>query len=124
MAIVIQRLWVRLNLKMNQALAWFLTFNFVNASWVFFRAKKWEDALKVLKGMTGLNHFGFKNITEFKIQVLWIVTLFAVVILAKNTSELRAQFKPNWKSAAFCLLLAVIGIMNLTKVSEFIYFNF
>ena len=31
--------------------SWFITFNFVNISWVFFRANEWSDATKVLSGM-------------------------------------------------------------------------
>lgn len=123
-AMVLHRLWSRLNFKMNQALAWLLTFNFVNAGWVLFRAKNGEDALKVFRGMSGLNGPGFEDISNLKRKAIAIGAIFAVVLLARNTVQLRAQFRPNWKTAAFCLLLAVAGIMNLTKVSEFIYFNF
>ena len=37
-ALVIQRAWNQLGFKMNTILAWFITFNFVNIAWVFFRA--------------------------------------------------------------------------------------
>ena len=52
---VIHRFWSGLNIRMPRWLAWFLTFNFVNIAWVFFRARTWADAMKVLKGMAGLN---------------------------------------------------------------------
>ncbi len=50
-ALVIHRLWTRLRYRMPIALAWLLTFMFVNASWVFFRAKTMDDAVRVFAGM-------------------------------------------------------------------------
>ena len=52
-AIVAHRLWEKTGIKTNKFLAWFITFNFVNVTWIFFRANEWNDAIKVLKGMTG-----------------------------------------------------------------------
>ena len=49
------RLWKRSGLYLPSWIAWFLTFNFVNAGWVFFRAKTLDDALQMLKGMIGMN---------------------------------------------------------------------
>jgi len=54
-ALVIHRLWRKFNIRMPRFLAWVLTFNFVNGAWVFFRAKTFGDATKVLKGMVGMN---------------------------------------------------------------------
>ncbi len=51
MALVVHRLWQKLGFKMNTFLAWFITFNFINIAWVFFRAVNFESAIKVLKGM-------------------------------------------------------------------------
>jgi len=39
-ALAIHRLWQNLGFKMWTWLAWFITFNFVNIAWVFFRAKE------------------------------------------------------------------------------------
>ena len=50
-ALAIHRVWQSLGFKMNTILAWFITFNFVNIAWVFFRAKDWDSAIKVLKAM-------------------------------------------------------------------------
>jgi alginate O-acetyltransferase complex protein AlgI len=53
--IVIHRIWKKHGLSMPKVLAWLVTFNFVNIAWVFFRAKSWGDAMKVLGGMFGMN---------------------------------------------------------------------
>ncbi|WP_156961485.1 MBOAT family O-acyltransferase, partial [Sulfurospirillum arsenophilum] len=54
-ALMIHRAWKSLGFTMNKYLAWFITFNFINLTWIFFRAKEWSDAVKVLKGMLGLH---------------------------------------------------------------------
>lgn len=54
-ALVIHRLWSHLGFKLWTWLSWLITFNFINISWVFFRANEWKDAVKVLKGMLNLN---------------------------------------------------------------------
>ncbi len=56
LALVIHRVWQSLGFKMNKILAWFITFNFVNMAWIFFRAKEWDDAIKVLSGMFSLDN--------------------------------------------------------------------
>ena len=52
-ALVIHRIWQSLGFRLWTWLAWFITFNFISITWVFFRAKEWEDAMKVLGGMLG-----------------------------------------------------------------------
>jgi len=144
--LVVQRLWTKLNLRMSRLIAWFITFNFVNIAWIFFRAKTWGAAIKVLKGMIGLsgvvlpsslaNRLGF--LTAYGVdfaslsvrfqnidQALLLVVLFVLmVVFTKNSMEMKAQFQPDWKTAIFISILATYAILNLNKVSEFIYFNF
>lgn len=54
-AMIIYRSCRNINFKMNYFLSWFITFNFINITWVFFRARTWQHAVKVIKGMLGLN---------------------------------------------------------------------
>jgi D-alanyl-lipoteichoic acid acyltransferase DltB (MBOAT superfamily) len=50
-AMSVERLWRGAGLQMPRPLAWFLTFNFINATWVFFRAESIADALGILRAM-------------------------------------------------------------------------
>lgn len=50
-ALVLHRAWQALGRPLPRWLAWFVTFMFVNLAWVFFRAKTWADAWRVLQGM-------------------------------------------------------------------------
>lgn len=54
-ALIIHRIWKNLGFCLPKVLAWIITFNFINFTWIFFRAKEWDDALKVIKGMCGFN---------------------------------------------------------------------
>ena len=51
LAVAVHRVWRRFGRPLPTALAWALTFLFVNAAWVFFRARTLEDAMRVLQGM-------------------------------------------------------------------------
>ena len=49
-ALVMHRVWSRYGFRMPRVLAWFVTFNFINVAWVFFRAETMDAAMKILRG--------------------------------------------------------------------------
>ena len=146
LALAIHRLWQTLGFKMWTWLAWFITFNFINIAWVFFRAKEWDDAVKVLGSMFSLNdivlpailsvyfpileEYSFKfggfisNIEEYpNIFLLWF--MFAVcVLLSKNSIEKASNFKTSKLNIWITAIILVLGILGLSNESEFLYFNF
>ena len=127
-ALVVQRIWNELGFKLNKFIAWFITFNFVNIAWVFFRAKEWDDALKVLRGMFGLGRDldGLDTIITVyggKIEALFALFAFTLsffIIFYKNSS----QFNINVKYILFAGCLFAIGVASFNKISYFLYFNF
>lgn len=145
MALVIHRIWQKTGISMNKTIAWFITFNFINITWVFFRAPSFEEAIQVLQAMLGLNGvilpesiagiFGF--LTRYNVSfggflmedylhqaVAIIILCILLVLFIKNSLELKENCKPSLANAAFTAALAVIAILSLTRVSEFIYVNF
>lgn len=50
-AVVAHRLWTQVGMRLPRFAAWFLTFMFVNTAWIFFRAKNWDRAVEVFRGM-------------------------------------------------------------------------
>lgn len=145
-ALVIQKVWNQRRFKMNSILAWFITFNFVNITWVFFRAKEWNDALKVLNGMFSLDNvilpsvlfqklvflqkYGV-NFGEWlgatggdKLTVFWILIGFVLILCYKNSMEKLKSFKPTYKKLFFLLISFLISVFHLNNVSDFLYFNF
>ncbi len=146
---VVQRLWERTGIRLSRALAWFVTFNFVNVAWVFFRAREWGDALKVLQGMCGLNGVVLsKNLAGTPVirdladlgvrfgqwhehlpkapTYLYLLCLAAIplCLLARNSNELAERFAPTWKTAAAFALFTAYGLLSLNRASVFLYFNF
>ena len=120
-----------------------LTFLAVVAGWVFFRAADPHSAMALLAGMCGMN--GLAGSAAGPLEGLALATaLLLVAWLAPNTQELtgytapsgahtrfdpapqvaRALWQPNlgWSLA----LGAVFGsaLLSLSRVSEFLYFQF
>jgi alginate O-acetyltransferase complex protein AlgI len=145
-ALVIHRLWRKLNLRMPRFLAWLMTFSFINVAWIFFRANTFGDAMKVLKGMIGMSGVvlpeslgetlrGFQNYglrfgpwlgniggNEETIVLIGIFLLISLVF--RNSNEMVARFKPDFVHLAFICIVAVISILYLGRHSEFLYFRF
>ncbi len=128
MALVIHRAWSNLGFKMWTWLAWLITFNFVNIAWVFFRAKEWDDAIKVLGAMFSLDNvviaLSLENISGDLFTILWIIAGFILVLFFKNTVEKAKELKINYKTLFFTLFCLLAALLSVNKVSEFLYFNF
>jgi len=123
LALVIHRVWKELGFNMNKLLAWFITFNFINISWVFFRAKEWDDALKILNAMFSLDYV----VTVNPIKLLVVLIGFITVLSLKNSiSYLNNKFIYTKKIAIFVALIFFISvtILEIRSASEFLYFQF
>ncbi len=149
LGLVVHRLWIKTGFHLNKVFAWILTFNFVNIAWIFFRAKSWNDALKVLKGMAGINGiFISPNLADNpfwqKLTVIGIrfgewrenlpntetiiyflcVLLIPFILLTKNSNQLLETFSPNWENALITALIMACGLLLLNQATVFLYFKF
>ena len=137
LALVIHRVWNHFGFKLWTWLAWFITFNFINIAWVFFRAKEWDDAIKVLKGMAAYDNIVLTKtfvemynntikklsfimpdleISKTKVFVfdattfIWITFIFIIVLKFKNSNEIISESNKRR------------GVLVLTKVNT-VYFS-
>lgn len=144
LATVVHRLWSRLNIALPRIVSWFITFNFVNVAWVFFRAKSWDDAIKVLSGMCGLSGIKLsKSMAKYKFlfgdlffigdlffksvnrhTIYFLILSFVIALYAKNSNTMLQEFKPSRKTAFFAVAIAIYALLSMNKISEFLYFNF
>ncbi len=146
LAIVIQRIWSDLNIKINIFISWFVTFNFINIAWIFFRANKWEDATKVLSSMFDLNNIVLPSALYTKFLFLqnygikfgmwlegvkgdvwtlvWLVIAFILVLFCKNSIEKMNSFKPTYVYLFKLSLMFIFSVLYLYNNSDFLYFNF
>ncbi len=122
-ALVVHRIWQNIGFQLYSIIAWFITFNFINIAWVFFRAKEWDDAIKILTGMFNISQITLPtlelNIVEICIVILSIIILFGL----KNLNNFRI------KNMYEILLLVILNIftflyMHYNNSDIFIYFNF
>lgn len=145
-ALIVHRAWAKTNIKIPTLFAWFLTFNFINLSWVFFRAESFDDIVKVISGMIGFNGVllpGFlqKNLSEYNFDFLnfggflssiqgditvffWLILAFIIVFLFKNSNYFHKTFKANTYYSLFFMFISVVSVLKLSGYSEFLYFRF
>jgi capsid portal protein len=119
---------------MNKYLAWFITFNFINITWIFFRAKNWEGARKILDVMTGIHYVPIMHIHKVKqlfpsigmssYTLPFLIAAFIITLTFHNTSSLNNKFYPNKYKLIMGIVLFIYAILNLSNVTEFLYFNF
>jgi D-alanyl-lipoteichoic acid acyltransferase DltB (MBOAT superfamily) len=128
-------------------MGWFITFNFVNVAWVFFRAKDFASVEKVLGGMIGADGIVLPNGLEGKLiflkqygikfgywvssaglsgikDLLFILGIFTFTVMLKNSGELIKDSKLSTKIAILTGLVLFLSLISIGAESEFLYFNF
>jgi len=149
LALMIHRAWQKLGLRMPTPVAWFITFNFINIAWVFFRATNFHDAMKVLKAMFHVDSGIFSKSTQFahmlhyhhpafiyikfnmaNYMLVLIVLGFILTLFFKNVHQMQEKFqqKKNASIGESLFIGLLLGISLLTIAintsSAFLYFNF
>ena len=149
LGVVVFRLWQKTRIKMPVVIAWFLTFNFVNICWIFFRAQTFHDALAILRGMVGLEglvlphqllnllptitrrfiggsgtitNLGDGTVMGFIEMEAFLLLALMLAVFSKNSQEMS----PRQREIACILTLAFcIQKVFFNQIpSEFLYFRF
>lgn len=148
----INHAWFRLKLKMPKFIAWLITFVAVVISWVLFRAANLADGVEILKTMFGMKGIvipasaqgklaflsdlgiGLKSWQEFEYlpsvngsrlnSLICLFLLILCVTLLPNTQQILEKFRPNFWWAILVGFVASLSILSLSRVSEFLYFQF
>ena len=132
LALVIYRLWNRINFKIPSFAAWFITFNFVNMAWVFFRAQEWKDAINVLAAMFGqtqlLGFKAFASILTGDQALVILIVMLAVIIIAwpQNTNYYSYNFVPTRGKLLILLIIIAVSMLYMNSITPkgFIYNDF
>jgi D-alanyl-lipoteichoic acid acyltransferase DltB (MBOAT superfamily) len=136
----------------GRGLSQLITFIAIVVAWVFFRAESFDAAINILSGMIGINGFAlpenylvylnyidglgdylstqgwlFMTMSLFK-GIEEVAHLFLLLILVwyfPNTQQfMKSQWKPSLIWAISLTTLSIYTILNLTRMSEFLYFQF
>lgn len=127
---------------------WAITFLAAVVGWVFFRAESF-DAARVLEAMFGLNGIEFSTRIGGKVALAWIAPLLFVVWFMPNSQQIMAkwrpvletvprprfgiwdihvprlfQWRPTWTWLVLTSVLVLVALSQMSRVSEFIYYQF
>lgn len=146
---VITKLFNKSFEKMHPALNWFVTFSFVNITWILFRANTLSDAFTVIRKIGSMS-FGTINeniLSLFKldgVEVLlstffnkglysikpelyllaFTVIAFILILGCENVNKKMAKFRPTLMRSIFSVVLLLWSLISLSGMSTFLYFNF
>lgn len=145
-ALIVNRIWKGFQFTMPSYLAWLLTFTFVNTSWVFFRAKTLDDAIRILKGMMDIRSVIWSSSTSDLAWAGWMSDIllkifpasfigqlpifmfisFAFIILSYSNSVemLNENIGLNKMMYGAIIFSAAIYFMLSSTSTVFLYFNF
>ena len=147
LAQVAERAWGPARDRLPRGLRWALTFLFVNAAWVFFRAPDLTSAAELLKAaLTGgfakpepwlVEHLFSKEISALDLllpalhpwlNILRITGLYGAGLLAalwpRNVQERMDAFRPTVRLGLGLGVLTLWCVLSFTGVTTFIYSNF
>ncbi len=142
-AVIVHRFWsLFVPVKLPMLLSWFLTFNFINVTWVFFRSETVESALTILRSMFSFETISMKSILfdstlpfSFLHKIPFselaflpitggIVLGMIIVLFCKNSNQLCNSFTPKIAYLIATIILYFTGVLMMSGYSEFLYFNF
>jgi D-alanyl-lipoteichoic acid acyltransferase DltB (MBOAT superfamily) len=135
-ALVVLRAWQRTGLKLPGWLAWGVTFLFVMIAWVFFRASSLEAAGAMLRAMAGANAgtLPWRDALShalapdaqvpFALSAAALAAGLVVLTWRRNSNRLVEDFRPGWPCGAAVAVGLVVSVLQLGKVTPFLYFNF
>ena len=118
--LIVHRLWSVIGFKLNSFISWIITFNFINFTFIFFRAEEWSVATTILRKM-----FKFEIVEEINlIELLLIASTFLIVLLFKNSSQLKKKFSIYIGGFIGLLFFLSFILLFLRGEGEFLYFQF
>ncbi len=139
-AMVAFRGWQRVGVPLPRALAWALTFLFVTVTWVFFRATSVAGACAMLRAMAGMNSVPASPTGDWLAQLqatlaaalvvppAWTllppIIGLAIVWRRANSNDLALRFRPTVWNGALVALALPLCVLQLARVTPFLYFNF
>ncbi|TMH59083.1 MAG: MBOAT family protein [Betaproteobacteria bacterium] len=134
--LVCLRVWERAGYRLPRPIAWAVTFLFVMLTWVFFRASSLPAAGAMLRAMAGANpaaepwrdalrHMLAADAQSSILIAAAALTIGLVVIaLRRNSNAMAWDFRPTWSRGAAVAVGLVWSVLQLGKVTPFLYFNF
>lgn len=148
-ALVAHRIWKNANLEMPNAVAWLVTFLYVDLAWVFFRAHSLNDAMNIINAMFSLpsspkiNSMAIENMSfmgnmadaisrympdgiSFYAAPIAMSLIGFAICAQKNSIEIIATGDITKRKMIFTGVISLLGLYMVmhTTSAVFLYFNF
>lgn len=125
----------RRNWKLPDRLAWFLTFTGVVGARIMFVSNGLRDSFRVYGKLFDFSEFSGMGLSELLFEIgkfasynihtiLVLIVGMAIAFFAKNTREITENFTLNYKHAVVIGVLLAIALIQMSIVSDFLYFQF
>jgi len=124
--LIVYKIWSRFGVRLYSWLGWFITFNFINITWVFFRAKNFDDALRVLSGMVNFDLIGSYNLINFS----WIVVAMFAIFIANSNEIIKSKisYRVVLSISSLLIFVSIFQLVNIiiatNTITKFLYFDF
>lgn len=136
LALLVHRIWRQAGLRLPQAIAISLTFLFVHITWIFFRAHNladamtlarklvptWSDLANMLPHASANVVIGLPYAAPAPAVLLFVAA--CLVLLPVNSDKLTERFAGRSWEAGLAAFLIAAGVLTLSQVTQFLYFNF
>jgi D-alanyl-lipoteichoic acid acyltransferase DltB (MBOAT superfamily) len=122
--LVLLRLWSRSGVTLPSAMAWAITFLFVNLAWVLFRAPDLATASSFFASLFGAQGFTGPRMAIVPYTIPTLVIACVIAGMPRNSNRITAETTFGWPLQAATALLLAAGILSVGNPTEFLYFNF
>ncbi len=122
-AISINYLFRKTEIKLNKIISWVICFFTINLSFVFFIPSDLSTSVTILEKMFFLNNSIYENFINIdQNHILLVLLSFFVVLFFINSNEFFIKKNP-FNNYIFLILLVFLSIFFFTE-EKFIYFDF
>ena len=109
----------------KKIICWFLTFNFITFSWIFFRIESFSKIVKFISSLFS----NYRIVEPFPVYAVYLLLIaFIFIIFEKNIINLSIKLyqNVNFLFLVIIVILIIIFIFSLgpNTVPNFIYFSF
>ncbi|MCD6211997.1 MAG: hypothetical protein J7J02_03350, partial [Sulfurovum sp.] len=85
---------------------------------------EWKEKLNFLSGHDVQFGHWLQTISRDQYTIYWVLMGIFVTVVLKNSNELAERFKPSVLTSLYAAVLFLAAASSLSKLSEFLYFNF
>jgi alginate O-acetyltransferase complex protein AlgI len=122
--LVLVRAWSRSGVTLPVAVAWAVTFLFVNLAWVLFRAPDLATASSFFASLFGAQGFGGLRLAIVPLTLPTLAIACVLAAMPRNSDRIAAETAFGWPLQAATALLLAAGVLSVGNPTEFLYFNF